>query len=495
MKKIKTLALSLICILALTLSLTSCDFLKYGFFDEEGNFVGLDNLFGNNDEENEDIFDIQGDIQAVEPYTLNYISNGDGTCYVTVKVNNVSLMSVNRVEEIERKDVFDFSINDKYFAGNNDVIVVNPSEGVINGNDAVIVNPSIGSDLAISISRIEIEIPSQSPDGDTVTGVGNSNFLVYPNVPRMLDKDTFEILLNNLREGLGNDTAGQFNYQKVMSYYALQDPESTVSDEIRQEMQASYPVTKAVAVYVLDPITTLDELATLSELLGDYAGYTAEDSKSDFDSFKLKVAEKDSAIADTLDFGNMGYKIARVVLPVTVTEIDDYAFAGCYNMEHIEIHSDINEIGEGAFYGCKQLQTVHLHNGNLTEIEDRAFMLCEELRNISLPYGVEEIGEEAFYGCRMLDVIDIPQTLRSIGGRAFYGCESLGSIYIPEATTYIGANAFMRCNSLVSADFERLDSWECIDSEGETFDITLSDSQMNATYLTVRWPEYAWTRR
>ncbi|MBE6706820.1 MAG: leucine-rich repeat domain-containing protein [Ruminococcaceae bacterium] len=490
MKKIKTLALSLICILALTLSLTSCDFLKYGFFDEEGNFVGLDNLFGNDreDEENENIFDIQNGIQLGQPYTLNYISNGDGTCDVTISVNNYSLKAVISSDVVvnQSADVYYFSDNEKYFS-------INPSDGVMNG-DAVIINPSIGSSIT-NFNSIEIEIPSQSPDGDTVTGVGNSNFLVYPNVPRMIDKDTFEILLNNLREGLGNDTAGQFNYQKVMSYYALQDPESTVSDEIRQEMQASYPVTKAVAVYVLDPITTLDELATLSDLLGDYAGYTAEDSKSDFDSFKLKVAEKDSAIADTLDFGNMGYKIARVVLPVTVTEIDDYAFAGCYNMEHIEIHSDINEIGEGAFYGCKQLQTVHLHNGNLTEIEDRAFMLCEELRNISLPYGVEEIGEEAFYGCRMLDVIDIPQTLRSIGGRAFYGCESLGSIYIPEAMTYIGANAFMRCNSLVSADFERLDSWKCIDSEGETFDITLSDSQMNATYLTVRWPEYAWTRR
>jgi len=490
MKKIKTLALSLICILALTLSLTSCDFLKYGFFDEEGNFVGLDNLFGNDreDEENENIFDIQNGIQLGQPYTLNYISNGDGTCDVTISVNNYSLKAVISSDVVvnQSADVYYFSDNEKYFS-------INPSDGVMNG-DAVIINPSIGSSIT-NFNSIEIEIPSQSPDGDTVTGVGKSNFLVYPNVPRMIDKDTFEILLNNLREGLGNDTAGQFNYQKVMSYYALQDPESTVSDEIRQEMQASYPVTKAVAVYVLDPITTLDELATLSDLLGDYAGYTAEDSKSDFDSFKLKVAEKDSAIADTLDFGNMGYKIARVVLPVTVTEIDDYAFAGCYNMEHIEIHSDINEIGEGAFYGCKQLQTVHLHNGNLTEIEDRAFMLCEELRNISLPYGVEEIGEEAFYGCRMLDVIDIPQTLRSIGGRAFYGCESLGSIYIPEAMTYIGANAFMRCNSLVSADFERLDSWKCIDSEGETFDITLSDSQMNATYLTVRWPEYAWTRR
>ena len=490
MKKIKTLALSLICILALTLSLTSCDFLKYGFFDEEGNFVGLDNLFGNDreDEENENIFDIQNGIQLGQPYTLNYISNGDGTCDVTISVNNYSLKAVISSDVVvnQSADVYYFSDNEKYFS-------INPSDGVMNG-DAVIINPSIGSSIT-NFNSIEIEIPSQSPDGDTVTGVGNSNFLVYPNVPRMLDKDTFEILLNNLREGLGNDTAAQFNYQKVMSYYTLQDPESTVSDEIRQEMQASYPVTKAVAVYVLDPITTLDELATLSELLGDYAGYTAEDSKSDFDSFKLKVAEKDSAIADTLDFGNMGYKIARVVLPVTVTEIDDYAFAGCYNMEHIEIHSDINEIGEGAFYGCKQLQTVHLHNGNLTEIEDRAFMLCEELRNISLPYGVEEIGEEAFYGCRMLDVIDIPQTLRSIGGRAFYGCESLGSIYIPEAMTYIGANAFMRCNSLVSADFDCTDGWERIDSEGETFEITLSDSQMNATYLTVRWPEYTWTRR
>ncbi len=486
MKKFKTIAIAFICILALTLSLTSCDFLKYGFFDEEGNFVGLDNLFGNNDEENEDIFDIQNGIQLGEPYTLNYISNGDGTCYVTIRVNADTLSSVDKVVIGQRdgSDAFAFWGNGDYSVENKDIVVINPSKGVI-GSAGI---PSLNSN-AIYTSVANVEIPSHSPDGDTVTGIGNSNFLTYPNVPRILDKETFEALSDSLRAGLGNDS---FNYQKVMACYSIQDPNESVSESI-QEMHQKYPVTKEVAVYVLDQSTSLYELSVLSELLETYAGYTVADCKNDFDAFKSRVAQKDASLADTLDFGNAGYKITRVVLPETVTEIDDYAFAGCYNMEHVEIHSDITEIGEGAFYGCKKLQTVHLNNGGLTEIEDRAFMLCEGLQNISLPDGVTEIGERAFYGCKRLQAIDIPTTLQRIEAEAFFGCETLGSIYIPYATTYIGANAFTNCSSLASADFDRTDGWVCTDRDGNTEFVTLSDSATNSTYLTSRWHDYTWT--
>ena len=157
MKKFKTLAIALACILALTLSLTSCDFLKYGFFDEEGNFVGLDNLFGNDNDENENDFEIQDGNQVIRPYTLNYISNGDGTCEVTVRINSISLMAVTKVEKIERTSADDYFVADKYFSGNNDVIVINPSEGVINGNDAVIINPLIADSLIFLTSQIFLE--------------------------------------------------------------------------------------------------------------------------------------------------------------------------------------------------------------------------------------------------------------------------------------------------------------------------------------------------
>ena len=139
MKKIKTFALSLICILALTLSLTSCDFLKYGFFDEEGNFVGLDNLFGNDreDEENENIFDIQNGIQLGQPYTLNYISNGDGTCDVTISVNNYSLKAVISSDVVvnQSADVYYFSYNEKYFSINESTPIVHTLklESCLNG--------------------------------------------------------------------------------------------------------------------------------------------------------------------------------------------------------------------------------------------------------------------------------------------------------------------------------------------------------------------------
>ena len=71
-----------------------------------------------------------------------------------------------------------------------------------------------------------------------------------------------------------------------------------------------------------------------------------------------------------------------------LTEISDYAFAGCVYLQEVKIPSTVTKIGKHAFYNCS----------NLTKIE--------------IPESVKEIAENAFEGCTNLK--DIPNCNTSI---------------------------------------------------------------------------------
>ena len=97
-------------------------------------------------------------------------------------------------------------------------------------------------------------------------------------VPRLIEKNSFEKnLLTPISEG-----ASQFLFGKFNSYYTLQDPEHETSEALRNEMYKSFPITKKMAVYVLDSSTSSAELATLEGLIKTYApDYTYEDLDDD----------------------------------------------------------------------------------------------------------------------------------------------------------------------------------------------------------------------
>jgi hypothetical protein len=108
----------------------------------------------------------------------------------------------------------------------------------------------------------------------------------------------------------------------------------------------------------------------------------------------------------------------NIIIPKSVTEINDKAFKNCASLKNITIPDSVTNIGDNAFYGC------------------------EYLKNIIIPDSVASIGEWAFYGCKSLKNITIPDNVTSIGDNAFYGCKSLKKIIIPDSVTYIGYNAF-----------------------------------------------------
>ena len=130
-----------------------------------------------------------------------------------------------------------------------------------------------------------------------------------------------------------------------------------------------------------------------------------------------------------------------VVIPASVTIIEESAFLDCKKLTTITIPNSVTSIGKYAFEECSSLTSVTIGNG-VTSIGDYAFSDCKKLTSITIPNSVTSIGEGAFAGCSGLTSVTIGNGVTSIGDSTFEGCKRLVSITIPESVTSIGYNAF-----------------------------------------------------
>lgn len=115
-----------------------------------------------------------------------------------------------------------------------------------------------------------------------------------------------------------------------------------------------------------------------------------------------------------------------------------------------EIPTGVKTMAEGAFF-ASQLQSVVLPD-TLTEINDSAFSNCRQLETIIIPEGVREIGYAAFASCWKLSEIEIPGSVHTIGDSAFEVCETLEAVSLPEGVIKLGHNAFNSCNKLTTIE-------------------------------------------
>ena len=118
--------------------------------------------------------------------------------------------------------------------------------------------------------------------------------------------------------------------------------------------------------------------------------------------------------------------LKKVVIPESVTEIQDMCFWNCTNLREIVIPKTVQIIGDNALHGTPffencQDKFVILGNGIL-------FKYNGSEENIIIPEGVTEIKPMAFFYCKELKSITIPATVTKIGQNAFNSCTSLKEI-------------------------------------------------------------------
>ncbi len=141
--------------------------------------------------------------------------------------------------------------------------------------------------------------------------------------------------------------------------------------------------------------------------------------------------------------------ITRVILPSTITRIDDLAFAFCAKLETINIPSNTQSIGEGAFSECRSLTKIEFPD-TVTTVGDLAFYNCTSLASATLSANLAAIPNSMFDNCSSLKMISIPKSVKRIGWNAFNGCTSLYYVSIADGVTEICGSAFDECKSLTN---------------------------------------------
>ena len=199
-------------------------------------------------------------------------------------------------------------------------------------------------------------------------------------------------------------------------------------------------------------------------------------------------------------------KLNRVVLPATVTSIEDWgAFAECENLNSVYLPSSLTRIGDQAFQYADNLEEVIIPEGvtaigsqvffwsglkslripaSLTSISDGCFDWCENLKTIEVapgnpvfemrdnllvnkqekslfyyidngsetyevPGDFEKIGEDAFFNTSLKEVI-VPDSVKAIDSAAFFQARNLESVRLPAGLKEISSKLFSNCASLKS---------------------------------------------
>ncbi len=164
-------------------------------------------------------------------------------------------------------------------------------------------------------------------------------------------------------------------------------------------------------------------------------------------------------------------EVRDLIIPSSVTKINDGVFYGCGSLTSVTIPSSVTEIGSKAFMGCKSLTSVTIPS-SVTEIGSKAFMGCNSLTSVSISNSVTKIGKYAFHGTpwyfsqpegliyagmvaysyegNMPDgtSIVLKDGCTGITEGAFAGCTGLKEITIPSSVTSIGSGAFSDCTGL-----------------------------------------------
>lgn len=190
-------------------------------------------------------------------------------------------------------------------------------------------------------------------------------------------------------------------------------------------------------------------------------------------------------------FGGAFYKnqAAKIVIPDTVTEIEDIAFYVCSNLKEIVIPDSVKTMGNRCFADCTALETITIPAG-VTSLGDEMFAGCTSLKEIKvaegntayesedgvlynsgktvliayptakedksfdIPKTVKEIMISAFYLNTNIEKVDA-SSVETIGNYAFEQCTALESVKLGDDLVKIGAMAFLDCKSLLSM---RIDS-------------------------------------
>lgn len=405
--------------------------------------------------------------------------NGD---YITVRGTSVAAPFVSSVAATIRaiepnvsvEDIIQIMIdsavqvsehNPEQYYGNG--IINAPQTSMIIGNHQKTSAPYFNHITAFSQTYLDIEIYCDTPDAE-----------IYYTTDRTIPSKT-------------NPAAKKYDGNPIRATQTIILMAVAYSEDNYRSSVSSFA--SVIAPYTPESTLTVTPEGVITAYSGTAASFT--------------IPEKVNGITVTAigknTFENDDF-ITEVILPNTVTEIQDSAFKGCVNLKTIYsrntseigshtfdgcvmiknmfLMSQIEKIGEYAFanVGSKQNKitgsTFRLSLEKLTEIPEGAFT-NSSLSEISLG-SISSIGLNAFSGCNQLVFVHIENLsnmprncfkkcesltdveihgLRYIPSSAFYDCYNLTSVRMPDVTD-VTSYAFENCTSLVNVNLPQAET-------------------------------------
>ncbi len=188
-----------------------------------------------------------------------------------------------------------------------------------------------------------------------------------------------------------------------------------------------------------------------------------------------------------------GTSLTSVTIPNSITRIGADAFAWCYSLTNATIGTGVNSIGSEAFHGCSSLVAITVDSSNaaycsvdgvLYDKGTNVLIACPEgkVGSLTIPDSVTGIGSNALRSCRSLTNVTIGNRVTNIAMDAFSSGSSLTSVTIGDSVTNLGYYAFYYCTSLLSVYFEG-------DAPGVGYSPFMGDNSATVYYLpgTAGW--------
>lgn len=157
-------------------------------------------------------------------------------------------------------------------------------------------------------------------------------------------------------------------------------------------------------------VVSWDELIASTPLEAGYEGGTVE-------SHYLWNEEQGSNIA-TLS--------GELVIPDTITHIDDLVFTNCTGLVKVTLPDTITDMGGQVFKNCSNLSEINIPSG-ISDIHLDCFF-GTGLIKVNIPENISFLGEECFSNCRNLESVTIGTGVTTIQWGAFSMCPKLASI-------------------------------------------------------------------
>ena len=244
----------------------------------------------------------------------------------------------------------------------------------------------------------------------------------------------------------------------------------------------------AVAMFVKEDMSTLDEVLTLLEgydVLHEYDGTRGEYASSELNTY-AEVCKSEKSGETYWFIGWSEYVVDEGYNTITYLSSNNKAIP-------INTLSGFGaDIVANRYDNATNIGTI-IFTGPVTSIPEQAFSGATTLTSINIPVSVTTIGEKAFSGCNKLMSVTIPDSVTTIGSSAFNGCT--GELIIN--SKIIENNYTSKPGWLSGAKFTKFTIGDCVTKIGDyalynclsVTSVTIGDSVTSIGYAAFAWYE------